>query len=385
MRILLLHSSSDLYGASKIFLQIVSILQKKGHDCDVVLSNDGPLLPQLKLTGAKIHIFNLGIIRRKYFTPMGIVNRITKWKSALNQLNKIIQIQGIELVYSNTTAVLIGAWVAKNNNIPHYWHVHEIIEKPKFLHHVIAWFMQNSAHKIICVSRAVQKHWAQNNKKILNKTTCIYNGILPISTSGQFNYRKLYSIPTNAILIGMAGRIHYWKGQIYFLQIAKELIQLQKFKPQPNPLYFIITGNAFPGYEYLVTEMQYFIESNHLSTQVFYTGFEADMDKFYSSIDILVLPSQQPDPLPTVVLESMQNGIPVAATAQGGALEMVVENETGIFIPMDQPEKAALQIYQLAHHSQRASMGENAKKRVMHYFSEARFEQNIISFFSNEA
>ena len=30
MRILLLHSSSDLYGASKIFLQTVTLLRKQG-------------------------------------------------------------------------------------------------------------------------------------------------------------------------------------------------------------------------------------------------------------------------------------------------------------------------------------------------------------------
>ena len=43
MRILLLHSSSDLYGASKIFLQTVTLLRKYGHQCVVVLSNKGSL------------------------------------------------------------------------------------------------------------------------------------------------------------------------------------------------------------------------------------------------------------------------------------------------------------------------------------------------------
>ena len=75
--------------------------------------------------------------------------------------------------------------------------------------------------------------------------------------------------------------------------------------------------------------MQDYIKKNKLSTRVIYTGFEAQMDKFYSAIDILVLPSLQPDPLPTVVLEAMQYGIPVISTPQGGALEMITENETG--------------------------------------------------------
>ena len=43
MRILFLHSSSDTYGASKIFLQTVALMQQRGHTFVVVLSNKGSL------------------------------------------------------------------------------------------------------------------------------------------------------------------------------------------------------------------------------------------------------------------------------------------------------------------------------------------------------
>ena len=54
MRILLLHSSSDLYGASKIFLQTVKVFQQQGHTCHVVVSNEGPLVEQLRKCGANV-------------------------------------------------------------------------------------------------------------------------------------------------------------------------------------------------------------------------------------------------------------------------------------------------------------------------------------------
>ena len=133
MHILLLHSSSDLYGASKIFLQTAQILKAQGHTCHVVVSANGPLVDKLKQDNIPVTVINLGIIRRKYFTPLGILNRIGKWQKANNLLNKYIQQNGIELVYANTTAVLLGAYLANKNKIKHIWHVHEIIEKPKFL------------------------------------------------------------------------------------------------------------------------------------------------------------------------------------------------------------------------------------------------------------
>ena len=105
------------------------------------------------------------------------------------------------------------------------------------------------------------------------------------------------------------------------------------------------------------------------------------MDVFYRSIDILVLPSQQPDPLPTVILEAMQYGIPVAATAQGGALEMVEENETGIFIPLDNAAVAAEKIHAILPSSISLQMGATGKERAAINFSKAAIEKNIKEVF----
>ena len=381
MRILLLHSSSDLYGASKIFLQTVQLLKKQGHTCYVVVSAEGPLVEKLKQDNILVTVINLGIIRRKYFSPLGIINRVKKWYQASALLIKHISQNGIELVYANTTAVLLGAWLANKNNIKHIWHVHEIIEKPKFLFLAIQWIMKRYTSTIICVSKAVQNHWSKNAPSLLSKMQVIYNGIGPVEKSTEANFRTKYQIPKEAIVIGMAGRVHFWKGQQYFLQIATQLLNRSTENNPTAPLYFIITGDAFPGYEYLVDEIQNFIKNNQLEDRIFYTGFEHEMDKFYSSIDLLILPSQLPDPLPTVVLEAMQYGIPVVATAQGGALEMIAENETGIFIPINSVEAAADKIFDLIQSDHRNNMRTHSIERVEKFFSASSFENQITTIF----
>ena len=368
MRILLLHSSSDMYGASKIFLQTVQILQKSGHDCIVVLSSAGPLSSALVENKISVHIVNLGILRRKYFTPSGILNRIQKWKNAQKQIQVIIDQKNIDCIYSNTAAVLIGGYLATKNKIQHIWHIHEIIEKPLFLHYIIKWCMKHWAQKIIVVSKAVETHWGMG--------ILVYNGIEALAPSNKINYRQQYAIPDNAIIIGMAARIHYWKGQNYFLQIAKTLIASEN---NNAPLYFIISGDPFAGYEYLLDEMKVFIQEHRLSDRVFYIGFENEMDIFYRSIDLLVLPSQLPDPLPTVVLEAMMYGIPVAATAQGGALEMI--NENGIFLPLTDVNEAAKKIGSILPLETRKQLGQAGQKRVQALFSAAAFEKNILHVF----
>jgi glycosyltransferase involved in cell wall biosynthesis len=374
MRILFLHSSSDSYGASKIFLQTIAIAQKNGHTAIVVLSNKGTLEQSLSDMGVEVQIVNLGIIRRQYFNFAGIINRFQKWRNAVGVLNEIIQSHQIDTIYSNTTAVLIGGFVARRNGLKHIWHIHEIIEKPAFLHRFLAWRFRATADQLIVVSKAVEQHW--QHALPANKIVQIYNGIERIKHSIAPDFKIVFNIPANTLVIGMAARIHYWKGQAYFIEIARALLSNSK-----TPLYFVIAGDPFVGYEYLLEELKAQLKDPIFEGRVFYVGLVKEMDVFYRSIDLLILPSQQPDPLPTVILEAMQYGIPVVATAQGGALEMVQENETGIFIPLDNATAAAKKINAILPVSILDQMGKAGKERVETYFSQAAFEKNMKAVF----
>jgi glycosyltransferase involved in cell wall biosynthesis len=414
MRILLLHSSSDIYGASKIFLQTVQLLKKSGHYTIVALSNEGPLSIELEKAGVEVQIINLAILRRKYFNVAGIFNRYKKWGVAVQALSELIEQHQIDTVYSNTAAVIVGGYIAKKKNLQHIWHLHEIIQKPLFLHKFLASRLRKWADKIIVVSKAVEADWKDpiTGPKMFQ----VYNGLPLIATSnilpnlvaseisnyhqinGNPNLRAQLNIPSDAILIGMAARIHFWKGQNYFIDIARALLLRAKQLSTNSatvPLYFIIAGDPFPGYEHLQTEMENAIKEYQLSDRVFYVGLVKDMDSFYRAINVLVLPSQQPDPLPTVVLEAMQYGLPVVATAQGGALEMVigevsaaesllnnnVHAATGVFIPLTDVQVAADKIETILNTHKLQALGAAGKIRVENYFSAASFEKNILSVF----
>lgn len=378
MRILFLHSSSDVYGASKIFLQTVSIVKNSGHHVVVVLSKKGELEQTLLDFGINVEIINLGILRRQYFNLKGMINRYQHWNKAIPALGSIIQSHQINLVYSNTAAVLIGAYIARKHSIKHIWHIHEIIEKPIFLNRFLSWCFKHYADQLIVVSKAVEKHWQKGIEA--DKIKQIYNGIEPLQSSSLPSFRTSLNIPSNALVIGMAARIHYWKGQSYFVEIANALLAMED---STAPLYFLIAGDPYIGYEYLLDQLMNQIQQLKRKDQIIYLGLVKEMDVFYRSIDILILPSKLPDPLPTVILEAMQYQIPVVATKQGGAMEMVKENETGIFIPLDNVSEAAQKIYAILPEKIRLSMGSQGKKRVNEHFSQASFEKNILALLDN--
>lgn len=375
MNLLLLHGSSDLYGASKILLVTVQTLLKKGYRPLVVLSNPGPLADKLTEAGAEVVYIRLGILRRKYKTPHGILNRLYTMAKAYRMLKRLIRERQITTVYSNTTAVLAGAFAARSAGVKHIWHIHEIIESPKWLSRLLGRLVNHYSHTVLVVSAAVQQSWGRYVS--VEKLQLLHNGIdyTPyLQPSGKL--RKELAIPDETLVVGMVGRVHYWKGQDYFLQIASLLNQ--RF-PQ---LHFVMIGDAFPGYEYLYDQLSALITRENLQNKVTDLGYRTDVAELLQGFDILVLPSLLPDPFPTVILEAMASGKPVVATQQGGALEMVEHGKTGIWIPVKEAPLAAAALEQLVTSAPlRRQMGEKGREKVLREYSLEAFEKKLIKVF----
>ena len=88
MKTLYIHGSADHYGSAKILLDILR-LPGNAANAMVVLPHDGVLVEDIEALGIPVYIMNLGVLRRKYMTPWGIVGRIYLWFSAINKLKQL--------------------------------------------------------------------------------------------------------------------------------------------------------------------------------------------------------------------------------------------------------------------------------------------------------
>lgn len=373
MKILILHGSSDLYGSSKILLIVVKTFQKKGYTPIVVLNEDGPLAVLLRESNIEIHFIRLGILRRKYKNIKGIFNRFYVMIRALKEIKGLITEKKIELVYSNTTAVLVGAIAAKSKQVKHVWHIHEIIEKPFWLFYILGNIIDHYSTQVITVSNAVKDSWSKYVSA--NKLKLIYNGI--DYTPYQIPSNKLrieLGLEDDQIIIGMIGRVHPWKGQEYFLDIASALL-----KNYPL-LHFVMVGDAYPGNEYLYKKINDRIKELNISNSIHDLGYRNDVPEILQGFDILVLPSTLPDPFPTVILESMASGKAVVATDHGGAQEMIEEQSCGILIPINNAKIASAKMSIIIEDKDLCKkMGETGRKRVFEKFSVSAFEETLIN------
>jgi glycosyltransferase involved in cell wall biosynthesis len=125
--------------------------------------------------------------------------------------------------------------------------------------------------------------------------------------------------------------------------------------------------------------MNIYTVSLNIETMVSDLGYRTDIAELLQGFDIFVLPSTLPDPFPTVVLEAMASAKPVIATRQGGALEMIDENKTGMFINLHDAVAASSVIEKLIRNKQlRIELGEAGRKKVLTMYSCEAFENKMI-------
>lgn len=154
MRILFIHSPSDLYGASRSLLRLSRRLVKDGHVVRVILAERGPLEERLLNDGvATIIKENLAIITRKKFKSLrGIFSVFFNLPLSVIEFVKIIQQFHPHIVHTNTSLILTPGITAKIMGIPHIWHIREF-----FTEFTVFWKWYQKcidlfSDKIICVS-----------------------------------------------------------------------------------------------------------------------------------------------------------------------------------------------------------------------------------------
>ena len=372
-KILILHSSNDLYGASKIFLQIIQLLKSNGYEIYIVLPSKGPLDKMIsQIKGIDVSYYSLGVLRKKYLNPLGLINRLVANIKAIKFLSNYIKHNSIDLVYTNTSTILCGGIAAKKNGVPNIFHIHEIPTGNKLYEFLSGKIINRYSSKVLTVSNSVKKHWLKyiDDKKIER----IYNGIILSETDSLIKLEK----DQDDFVITSVARIIPYKGHRYLIEIANELIKKStKFK-------FLIVGDTLSSYASYEKSVIQKVKDLGLENQIKFLGFRNDVSNILKQSDLFIHPAISPDPLPTVLFESLHNDLPSAATNLGGAIEILDNGNNGLLIPYNDPKKAANLINEYCTNIklQKKHLS-NSKNKIKSNFSPELFKKNILKEVNN--
>ena len=168
-------------------------------------------------------------------------------------------------------------------------------------------------------------------------------------------------------------RLIPYKGHKYLIDIADELIKKSmKFK-------FLIVGDTLSSYASYEKSVIQKVKDLGLENQIKFLGFREDVSSILKQSDLFIHPAIAPDPLPTVLFESLHNDLPSVATNLGGAIEILDNGNNGLLIPYNDPKKAANLIYKYSTNIklQKKHLA-NSKKNFKINFSSKSFNKNIL-------
>jgi len=370
-KILLLHSSNDMYGASRIVLQVIDILIKAKYEVFVILPYEGVLNKIITDKGASCSVYNLGVFRKKYMNLKGLYNRFLKIKKAKNHIANYIDKQRIDLLYTSTSVIISGGLAAKKSGIPSISHVHEIPTSNKLYEIFSGLFLRYFSKTVIVVSNSVAKHWQPYLKR--NQLFKVYNGIIFPFTNASF---KTKSKTVQNITVTSIARLIPYKGHKYFIEVAKELIKLN------DQYQFLIVGDTFSGYESYEEELKILVSENDLHQNIHFLGYRSDVQAILAKTDLFFHPSIAPDPLPTVLFEAIKMKVPLVATKLGGAVEILDNGNCGLLVPHNNEIIAADLINDYFEDEKLKTL--NIEKAIEHsnkHFSPKQFNKNILDTF----
>jgi glycosyltransferase involved in cell wall biosynthesis len=364
-RILYINNTADIYGASRSLLRMLPEMRDAGYEPVVVVPEEGPLKERLEGAGISVHVEpQLAVITRTDFKSWRILLFLYRFPVSVIRLWRLIARERISLVHTNTGVILspaVAAWLAR---VPHFWHIRDSFEEFRFVWRVYARYIMFFSRKVIANSASTARQFPPSEKMVV-----IYNGVdlaefeLDAAEAGKA-FRAQFGLG-NALVVGCVGRIKFIrKGQEVLVEAAKLL------KERGVAAKHVIVGSTAPGNEEHLTRLRTLIKDLGVENEVLLAGELGDVRPAYAAMDVLVLPSAQTEPFGNVISEAMAMGVPVVATALGGALEQVVDGQTGFLIPPGSAAELAGKVsILLKDRGLRERMGAKGRERLRECFS----------------
>ena len=362
--LVIFHQSAELYGSDLTILQLIRFLSENKPELKIYLlvPESGPLV-KLVSPYCTVVLTNIVKVERSNFNflfllklPFILINRYFFLMSLVKGA------KGKYVIYNNTMAVL-GSFIFGVFNKNVIGHVHEIIERPKFLSKTLCKVYSIFNYNLIFNSYSTQNWFKNNVKRNKGKDVVVYNGV------------AINSLPVkkrNKIRIALVGRINDWKGHKLLLSAFNTL------SSDHSNLILDFYGDVYSGKEAYKTSLQQYVNLNDLNSKVNFHGFVEDQS-FWSDIDILVVPSTEPEPFGMVAIQGMAHKIPVVVDDHGGLSEIVTPTSGFLFPPNDERE-LTLTLKRLIESPQmRLHYGCAGYERVKQNFSEEVYGQGILN------
>ena len=365
-RIVVVHSSDELYGADRMLLEIVEALTTLVHaEVEVWLPVDlphgpTPLCHELERRGVAVRHLGLPILRRALLRPRGLLGL---GRSAL-RLTRELRRTRPTAVHCATSACLLAAPAARlaGTRVVSV-HVQEIWSGAEAR---LLRLLARATTLRLTISRAVDAAAQLRRSEIVEN--CVPGldeqlaGVDPGSREGPLH-------------LLVASRWNAWKGH-------RTLLTAWARAGCPGRL--TVLGGPPPSGDRV--DVPALVDdvlgaSPALRASVEIVGEVPAIGPHLDAADVLVLPSDQPEPFGLVMIEAFAHGRPVIASRAGGPLEVITNGVDGWLYPIGDVD-ALTQLLRSLDRDQVATAARRARTTFEARFTPQRYRLRVAALFT---
>lgn len=374
MRILFITHCSVLYGANRSLIELIETLQKNNIQCNVWIPEAGPIEEELCRLKCRYRIINYcnGVYE------VGHYNQKQAWYNLKNNIKnaykykELIKTWKIDIIHTNTSINLFGAFLAIMTGKPHIWHIREMMLPDyhfKYDYPRLSRFLLKRADKVIFISNATRQYWEKT--ETYRNAIVRYNGF----NLDKYIAEKENDMAENKLNLLMAGAISQGKGSLEAVKAIKVLV-----KRNIKNIHLRMVGEGTPEY---VGKIRQYIARNKIEEYVEIISFQKNLSQLRRRSDIALMCSKK-EALGRVTIESMAGKLLVIASDSGGTKELVKDGITGYLYESGNYNQLADKIeYALNHWSDVPKITDEAQKFVINKFAVENYAAEMINIYKN--
>ncbi len=338
-------------GAERCVYELATRLDRARFDVQVAALQGGAVADQLRTAGVKVHIVGVGckcspLLPRK-----------------LRKLIRLLGDERIDLLHTHLYhADLAGRLAARKAGMGRLVHTVHVAEKRwRPWQFAMARWMRRRCDKIVCVSPSVMKWHSARAKLPESGYEVIPNGIdvdaYGPDESARQTHRRQWGAGDDDVVALFVGRLDRQKGIDTLLDAAGRMT---------GSMRLIIAGDG-P----MRRQVEAFCRSPQ-GRRCQWIGFSDDVGGILSAADLFVLPSRT-EGWPLALGEAMAAGLPTATTDAPGIHDVVIPDQTGLVVGIENAVGLADSMNALANDKElRQRLGGAGRDLIVERFSIGR-------------
>jgi glycosyltransferase involved in cell wall biosynthesis len=360
--VLFVAHESFLNGSGNSLVQMLRVIDRRRFTPIVAVPTDGALVNACDALGIEVVYIRSSWLLRQRPCAADLFDDLATLTCSYGAFVSVIEQRSIDVVHTNSLIcpdAMLAAWAL---GVPRVWHFREYLFPNPVWRAVQRGVLRLLADRIIVISEACRRTVGHASRR--GRIERVWNGIdvgafSPTTTRDEARRRE--SVDGEAFVVGVFGALLPQKGQHVLLAALPDLVARV---PACRALIVGELGDGPYG-----DHLQTLVREHGLDGIVRFVGHRPDVRSLMTASDVVVVPSTWEEPFGRVAIEAMALERAVVATGTGGLREIVVDGETGLTVPPEEPQALSDALVTLARDEpRRAAMGRAGRARVACHF-----------------